>query len=98
MTTTRELAENENLREARKILDGAGPQMSGAAMGNVVLPQFVGSWQLVMDYARLRMLMAALELGRLGVAAALAAGSGTAQPAVALAPDRPMNGSGLIVP
>ena len=89
------LTRDEHLIEAGKDLDVFAPHVSGAAMGNLVLPQFAPGMGLVLEYARLRLLAAALADGALPVAAALAAPAGTNQPAIV---GPPVNGSGLIIP
>lgn len=88
---------HEDIEAARDVLDALAPQMKAAGVGNFVLPHFVGSYQLVLDYARLRLLLAALDSGApASTVAALASPPATTSPAVPVPP--PTNGSGLIIP
>lgn len=89
----------QDLEEARKVLDDLAPQMNKASEGNFVVPHFVGSYQLVLDYARLRLLLAALDMGApQGVITALATPSATPSPVVAIPAQTAVNGGGLLIP
>ncbi len=90
---------NQDLEEARKVLDDLAPQMNKSGEGNFVVPAFVGSYQLVLDYARLRLLLAALDMGApQGVVTALATPSATPSPTAPAPGPNPVLNGGLVIP
>lgn len=52
-----------DFQEAQAILESFKAQAHLAAQGNMVMPQYVPSWQLVLEYARLRLLAVAILTG-----------------------------------
>lgn len=86
------------LADADAALDVFKPHVSGAALGNLVLPQFAPGMGLVLEYARLRLLQAALLDGNDAIAGALASPAGSQPPAVVPVQPQALNGSGLLLP
>jgi hypothetical protein len=97
MLSEKQMEESEDWRDAHEILDTFKAQAHGAAMGNMVIPDWVPSWQLVLEYARLRLLAVAVATGDSPAAlSALASAPSMATPAAGKAPAA--NGSPLILP
>lgn len=62
----------DHVSKATEALAAIDQFVVGAPAGNVVKPEFVGSYRLLMDYARMHLIIACLNAGAPATALALA--------------------------